>query len=158
MKKQIALYVYFGLSILSVIFLAGCRKDRLTSQQRAELMSQQSRETHDLLMTMMSNQHQQNNSQENVTLEGKLKIHPKFLYKYYIEAYGGQTCALYGDENPQEYARLEGVKPDTYISVRGHLGTRLFEGGTEDNPSPFGRTWVIYMEVKEITRLDQTGI
>ncbi len=158
MRKQLVLYIFWGLFILYINLSAGCHKDGLTNQQQAELMSQQSRESHELMMAMMTNHSEKNNLQEIVTLEGMLKTHPKFLYNYYIAAYGGQTCALYGNNNPQEFAKLEDITPDTFIRVRGCLGTMLHKGGTEDNPSPFGRTWVIYMEVKEINILDQSEI
>ena len=87
------------------------------------------------------------------TLEGVLRVHPKFLYKYYIVAYGGQTCALYGDTHTNEPEKLKDMKPGTQIRVRGCLGTFLHSGGSKDNPSPFPRTWVIYMELKEVTEL-----
>lgn len=87
------------------------------------------------------------------TLEGVLRVHPKFLYKYYIVAYGGQTCALYGGTLAREPEKLKDIKPGTWIRVRGQLGTFLHRGGSKDNPSPFSRTWVIYMELKEVTEL-----
>ena len=86
------------------------------------------------------------------TLEGILKVHPKFMYKYYIVAYGGQTCALYADPSVGK-DMLKDINPGTEIRVRGKLGTRYHGGGTKANPSPFGRTWVIYMNVQEVTDL-----
>lgn len=157
MKKQTVFYVRFGLSILCLFLLIGCHRNGLTSEQQAKLMSQQSKETHELMMTMMSNQKNVNSSQDTFTLEGMLRVHSKFLYKYYIETNGGQICALYGDENPQEFAKLESIKPDTYIRVHGRLGTKLYEGGTDIEYSQFGRTWVIYMEVEDVTTMDKSG-
>jgi len=95
--------------------------------------------------------------EEPATLEGMLKVHPKFLYKYYIAAYGGQTCALYGKGRARECPALKDIKPGTYIRVRGRLGTFLHKGGTKDNPSPFGRTWVIYMQVVEVEKLKEAS-
>lgn len=86
------------------------------------------------------------------TLEGMLKVHPKFMYKYYIVAYGGQTCALYTDPSVGEDL-LKDIKPGTYVRVRGALGTFYHGGGTKTNPSPFGKAWVIYMNVRETTSL-----
>jgi hypothetical protein len=88
------------------------------------------------------------------TLEGTLKVHPKFMYKYYIVAYGGQTCALYTDSSVGGDI-FEGIKPGTEIRVHGKLRTRYHGGGTKTNPSPFGRTWVIYMNVRETKELSK---
>jgi hypothetical protein len=76
-------------------------------------------------------------------LEGRLNIHPKFLYKYYISGLGdGQHCALFGEE------RLKDIQPGSWIHVTGRLGTRFHAGGSEKNLSPFPRTYYIYMDVK----------
>jgi hypothetical protein len=78
-------------------------------------------------------------------LEGTVRIHPKFLYGYYITGFGdGQLCALFGEE------RLKDIKPGSLIHVTGRLGTRLHSGGNEKNPSPFPRTWYIYMDVESV--------
>lgn len=89
------------------------------------------------------------------TLEGVLRIHPKFLYKYYIVAYGGQTCALYGNARERELENLKNIKEGTKIRVRGQLDTFLHKGGSEENPSPFPKTWVIYMIPKEVIKLTE---
>lgn len=78
-------------------------------------------------------------------LEGVLKIHPKFMWKYYITGLAqGQSCALFGDE------KLKDVNPGSTIHVQGRLGTRYHPGGNEKNPSPFGPAWYIYMEVESV--------
>jgi hypothetical protein len=113
-------------------------------------------------MTSLSNEtaRAQNAEAKNQTstLEGVLKVHPKFLFKYYITGFGdGQECALFGED------KLKNVKPGSTIRVEGHLGTRFHEGGSEKNPSPFPRTWIIYMDVDSVTVLrepektDKTG-
>ncbi len=78
-------------------------------------------------------------------LEGTLRVHPKFLYRYYINGFGdGQACALFGEE------RLKEIKPGSLIHVTGRLGTRFHSGGNEKNPSPFPSTWYIYMDVETV--------
>ncbi len=76
-------------------------------------------------------------------LEGTLRIHPKYLYQYYLDGFGdGQRCALRGFDR-----FAEGIAPGSRIRVKGPLGVARHEGGTEDNPSPFPATSYIYMEV-----------
>jgi hypothetical protein len=83
------------------------------------------------------------------TLEGELKVHPKFLYRYYLVLLGtGQTCALYGAED--QLARL---KLPIGVNVRGVLGTKYHDGGTKENPSPFPPGWTLYMDVHEVEPL-----
>src|SRR5262249_27190028 len=63
------------------------------------------------------------------TLEGELRVHPKFLYRYYLVLLGtGQICALYGAED--QLARL---KLPIGVNVRGVLGTKYQDGGTKAN-------------------------
>jgi len=81
-------------------------------------------------------------------LEGILKVHPKYLYKYYITGFGdGQECAL------MKCKELEKIKPGSYIHVEGRLGTFHHSGGTKNNPSPFSKTWIIYMDVEKVNVL-----
>ena len=83
------------------------------------------------------------------TLEGELKVHPKFHYRYYLVLLGtGQICALYGAED--QLARL---KLPIGVNVRGVLGTKYHDGGTKDNPSPFPPGWTLYMDVHEVEPL-----
>ena len=83
------------------------------------------------------------------TLEGELKVHPKFLYRYYLVLLGtGQICALYGAED--QLARL---KLPIGVNVRGVLGTKYHDGGTKENPSPFPPGWTLYMDVQEVEPL-----
>ena len=82
-------------------------------------------------------------------LEGELKVHPKFLYRYYLVLLGtGQICALYGAED--QLARL---KLPIGVNVRGVLGTKYHDGGTKENPSPFPPGWTLYMDVHEVEPL-----
>ncbi len=75
-------------------------------------------------------------------LEGILKIHPKYLYKYYITGFGdGQACALVGED------KLQNIKVGSLVHVEGRLGTGFHPGGTPLNPSPWGRDWYIFMDV-----------
>jgi len=84
-------------------------------------------------------------------LEGVLKIHPKYLYKYYITGFGdGQKCALFGEEE------LRSIKSGSFIRVEGRLGTRFHDGGTPANPSPFPNTCYIYMDVDSIKVLRES--
>lgn len=84
-------------------------------------------------------------------LEGELKVHPKYLYRYVLTALGnGQTCALYGADHGRESDLLAGVKLPARVRVRGVLGTDYHAGGTKDNPSPFPPTWTLYMDVHEV--------
>lgn len=86
-------------------------------------------------------------------LEGVLKVYPKFLYKYYLTTDAGQTCALF-EADRADGELLSKVKPDSRVRVTGRLNTRLHPGGTDDNPSPFGRTWYIYMDVEKLDILE----
>jgi hypothetical protein len=45
---------------------------------------------------------------------------------------------------------LRKLPPGTRVRVQGRLGTHLHPGGTKDNPLPFSRTWVIYMDVEKV--------
>ena len=85
-------------------------------------------------------------------LEGELKVHPKFLYRYYL-VFSGQICALYGADHgytPDVLARLQ---LPARVRVRGTLGTAYHHGGTKDNPSPFPATWTLVMDVHEVEAL-----
>jgi hypothetical protein len=87
------------------------------------------------------------------TLEGILKIHPKYLFKYYITGFGdGQECALFGED------KLKNIKVGSLIHVEGHLATRFHVGGSEKNPSPFGPTWYIFMDVETVRVLREPEV
>jgi hypothetical protein len=86
------------------------------------------------------------------TLEGELKVHPKYLYRYYL-VFGDQKCALYGLELRQDVEQLARLQAGARIRVRGVLGTMYHAGGTKENPSPFPPAWVLYMEVREVEHL-----
>jgi hypothetical protein len=87
------------------------------------------------------------------TLEGELKAHPKYIYRYYLVYGDGQTCALYGPGRGREPDRLARLKLPARVRVRGVLGTSHHSGGTKENPSPFPETWVLYMDVHEVEAL-----
>jgi hypothetical protein len=87
------------------------------------------------------------------TLEGELKVHPKFIYRYYIVLLRGQMCALYGSDHSREPDQLAGVKLPDFVRVRGVLGTEHHDGGTKENLSPFPPGWMVYMDVHEVEAL-----
>jgi hypothetical protein len=87
------------------------------------------------------------------TLEGELKVHPKYLYRYYL-VFDGQTCALYGPDHRRELDKLASLQPGTRIRVRGTLGTFHHAGGSKENPSPFPPAWVLYMDVHEVDKVE----
>jgi hypothetical protein len=88
------------------------------------------------------------------TLEGELKVHPKFLYRYYLVLLGtGQICAMYGADHGREQDQLARLKLPIGVKVRGVLGTEYHDGGTKENPSPFPPGWTLYMDVHEVDPL-----
>ena len=79
-------------------------------------------------------------------LEGVLRVHSKFHYRYYIDGFGdGQQCALF-----QADKRLKQIKPGSVIRVRGDLASNLFGGDPKDKRSALIRTWIIYMDVDQV--------
>jgi hypothetical protein len=88
------------------------------------------------------------------TLEGELKVHPKFIYRYYLVLLGtGQICALYGADHGREQDQLARLKLPIGVKVRGVLGTEYHDGGTKDNPSAFPAGWTLYMDVCQVEAL-----
>ena len=88
------------------------------------------------------------------TLEGELKVHPKFHYRYYLVLLGtGQICALYGADHGREQDQLARLKLPIGVKVRGVLGTEYHDGGTKDNPSALVAAWILYMDVQEVEPL-----
>ena len=87
------------------------------------------------------------------TLEGELKAHPKFLYRYYLALLDGQKCALYGPDHSREPEQLARLQLPARVRVRGVLGTAHHPGGTKENPSPFPEGWMLYMDVHEVEAL-----
>ena len=84
------------------------------------------------------------------TLEGELKVHPKFFYRYYLVLVDGQKCALYGPDHSREIEQLTRLPLPARVRVRGVLGTDYHAGGTKDNPSSFPKGWWVYMDVHEV--------
>jgi|GEM_PF-4683032 len=83
-------------------------------------------------------------------LEGVLRIHPKFHYRYYIDGFGdGQKCALF-----QADKQLKQIKPGSRIRVRGDLASKLLGGDPKDQRSALTRTWILYMDVHQVHVLD----
>jgi len=73
-------------------------------------------------------------------LEGKLEIHPKYAYKYFIAGFGdGQECALFGE------SKLKDIPLGSYIRVEGYLGTRFIPRGYV-----FAGRCFIYMDVEKV--------
>jgi len=60
-----------------------------------------------------------------------------------------QTCGLYGANHDHETKVLADIEPGTVIRVRGILGADRHRGGSDENPSPWGESWMIYMDVHE---------
>lgn len=83
-------------------------------------------------------------------LEGVLKVHPKFLYHYYLVVGPNQICALYGPDHERKPNTLSRFKEGSRIRVRGTLGTYHHPGSTDENLSPFPPTWLLYMDVHEV--------
>jgi hypothetical protein len=86
-------------------------------------------------------------------LEGELKAHPKYLYRYYLVLGDGQKCALYGSDHGREPGQLARFKLPVRVRVHGVLGTAHNAGGTKENPSAFPETWTLYMDVHEAEAL-----
>jgi hypothetical protein len=86
-------------------------------------------------------------------LEGELKVHPKYLYRYYLVLGNGQMCALYGSDHGREPGQLARLQLPVRVRVRGVLGTAYHPGGTSENPSAFPETWTLYMDVHEVEAL-----
>lgn len=83
-------------------------------------------------------------------LEGSLKTHPKFLYRFFIELLDGQRCALFGADHERETAELKAVKLPARVRVLGRLGTEHHSGGDSKNLSPFPEGWIVYMDVEKV--------
>jgi hypothetical protein len=86
-------------------------------------------------------------------LEGELKVHPKYIYRYYLVLGNGQVCALYGADHGREPDQLGRLKLPARVRVRGVLGSAHHSGGTKENLSPFPETWMLYMDVHEVETL-----
>ena len=82
-----------------------------------------------------------------------MKVHPKYLYRYYLVLGDLKVCPLYGPDHDREPDRLARLKLPARVRVRGVLGTEHHPGGTPDTPSPFPNTWTLYMDVHEVEAL-----
>jgi hypothetical protein len=81
-------------------------------------------------------------------LEGVLRVHPKFHYRYYIAGFGdGQHCALFGADE-----QFKKIAPGTRVRVQGELAARFF-GNTADPTPALVSTWIIYMDVDKVELL-----
>lgn len=86
-------------------------------------------------------------------LEGVLRVHPKFHYRYYIDGFGGgQQCALFLADK-----RLKQIKPGSLIRVRGDLASKRFGGDPKDKRSALAKTWIIYMNVDQVEVLRKSA-
>jgi hypothetical protein len=88
------------------------------------------------------------------TLEGELRVHPKFVYRYFLVLLNGQTCPLYGADHNREPALLSRLTAPARVRVRGTLGTDHHAGSTPGNLSPFPAGWWVYMNAHEVTLLE----
>lgn len=86
------------------------------------------------------------------TVEGELRVHSKFLYRYFLVLLDGQKLALYGPDHGREPASLARIQLPGSVRVRGVLGTEQHRG-TPGNPSPFPNGWIVYMDVHEVEPL-----
>lgn len=79
-------------------------------------------------------------------LEGTLRVHPKFHYRYYIDGFGdGQKCALFGADD-----QLQATKPGSLVRVRGQLASKFFGPRKPTPGTALLSTWIIYMDVDEV--------
>jgi hypothetical protein len=79
-------------------------------------------------------------------LVGRLRVHPKFHYRYYIDGFGdGQECALFGADE-----RLSRIETGSTIRVQGKLASRFFGKQPNDKSSALVSTWIIYMDVNDV--------
>lgn len=94
------------------------------------------------------------NAKELSILEGTLKQHPKFAYRYYLDGLSqGQTCGLMGMD-----AKLKDVRPGTRIRVRGILFGLHFEESAYNRPNAaLVVADYIYMDVKHLELLSTHG-
>ena len=97
-----------------------------------------------------SDEDAEENADKLWTLEGDLKVHPKFVYRYYLMVLDGQKCALYGADHSRDPEQLSHLQLPARVRVRGKLGTEHHSGGTEGNQSPFPAGWWVYMDVHEV--------
>ena len=59
------------------------------------------------------------NADKMWTLEGELKVHPKFVYRYYLLVLDGQKCALYGAGHSRDPEELSHLQLPVRVRVRG---------------------------------------
>lgn len=83
------------------------------------------------------------------TLEGELKVHPKYLYRYDLVFGDGQKCALYGSDHGREPDLPAGLNLPARVRVRGVFGTDYHSGRTKENLPPFPAAWTPYLDVHE---------
>ncbi len=79
-------------------------------------------------------------------LEGTLRVHPKFHYRYYLDGIGdGQRCALFQADD-----RLQQIEPGACVRVSGKLASKFFGQANPAAPSALVVTWVVYMDVAKV--------
>lgn len=85
-------------------------------------------------------------------LEGTLKSHPKFAYRFYLDGLAnGQTCGLIGMD-----AKLKGIQEGARIRVCGTLHSQHFQKSAYNQPNAaIVVADYIYMDVKHLELLDQ---
>jgi len=98
------------------------------------------------LILVVSAQAQGRSEDRAEILEGTLRVHPKFHYRYYIDGFGdGQQCALFQVDD-----RLQHIKPGSLIRVRGNLASKFFGRDPKDKFPALASTWIIYMNVEHV--------
>ena len=90
------------------------------------------------------------------TLEGTLRVHPKFAYRFYLDGLAeGQSCGLMGMDS-----KLKEVQPGTRIRVRGILRSNHFDESAYGRPnSALIIADYIYLDMKdfELRPANQSG-
>ena len=93
-----------------------------------------------------------NRATDNLSvMEGTLKRHPKFAYRFYIDGLAnGQTCGLTGMDT-----KLKDIQPGTRILVRGTIHSHHFEESAYHQPNAaLVVADYIYMDVKHLKLLN----
>ena len=94
-----------------------------------------------------------NNATDNLSvLEGTLKLHPKFAYRFFLDGLAnGQTCGLTGMDT-----KLKEIQPGARIRVRGTLHSQHFDESAYDQPNAaLIVADYIYMNVKHLKLLNE---
>ena len=94
-----------------------------------------------------------NGATDNLSvLEGTLKVHPKFAYRFYLDGLAdGQSCGLTGVDT-----KLKDLQPGNRIRVRGTLHSHHFEESAYHQPNAALLVAdYIYMDVKHLKLVNE---